>query len=258
MKKTKSFRSSGLNNGGHFLYMTNVLQRAKATQLIYKKLRAQLDALEKALEAEDAALKLSTKSLLTDEIDAANILRERLYAAIVKLINSYAHAPELAPYVAVLKQALKDYDIHVKQQRDKVSGLLLNLINDFKTKYAEAVNKLGLQVQVANLEQANQTVIDLMLQRAEEKKSHTKGELKAARAVTDAAYLDFVETLNAHVKLEGDTQYADFIDYLNTLILHYQRQVLHQKGKTPSASDNGSGGDDSGNGGDDDDDVPQG
>jgi hypothetical protein len=215
--------------------MTNVVKRAKATQIILKKLSAEIAALEKALEAEDAALKLSQKSMLTDRIAALDALRDKLYNSLKRLIKSYLNIPEMAAYATLLLQALKDYAIDVSGQLDKKSGMLLNLINDLKTKYAEAVSKLGLDELVANLEKTNQEVIDRMLERTEEQKNRTKGTLKDARAVTDKAYDHFVEMLNAHILFEGDAQYADFIAFLNAEILHFRREVLHQKGKTPTA-----------------------
>ncbi|MDR0988028.1 MAG: DUF6261 family protein [Prevotellaceae bacterium] len=255
--KADSFYVTGMDNGGHFMFMTNGVKRAKATLVIVKKLSAEIAALEKALEAEDAVLKLSNKSLITDRIVELDALRSKLYNALKKLIQDYAAVPELAPEATVLLQAFKDYAIHVNEQRDRVSALMLNLINDLKSKYAQGVSKLGLEALVANFEKANQEVIDRMVERAEDQKGRTKGMLRAAREATDAAYRHFVEMLNAHVSFEGDADYADFIEFLNIEILHFRRQVLHQKGKT-STADGGGGDDSNSNDGDEEEEPPQG
>ena len=47
--------------------------------------------------------------------------------------------------------------------------------------------------------------------------------------------------VNARAMVEGDTDYADFIDYMNTLINEYKEEVLDQNTKpaTPSQSEDG-------------------
>ncbi|MDR0988578.1 MAG: DUF6261 family protein [Prevotellaceae bacterium] len=254
--KVEEFRYSGLNNGGHFQFGTDVINRAEATPTITSKFKPQLAAFKQALEAEDAALKLSTKSLLTDQIQEADQRRDKLYPVMVRLIHDYSLIPDKAESAKPLSQAIVDYGIKPRGQRDKQSGLMSNLFHDMRTKYAASVDALGLGELLGELEQANQQVIDLMQQRTEERKNHLNGALKASRNATELAYRDFVETINARIQLEGEAKYADFVAYLNAEILHYQREVLHQKGKPSRADENTPGEGGNNNGGNDGEEEP--
>ena len=63
-----------LNNGAHFLFISNVLARAEADANVKSKLSAQIVSLKAAKEQEDEDLKVSQKSMLTDDIATADDL----------------------------------------------------------------------------------------------------------------------------------------------------------------------------------------
>ena len=50
-----------LNNGAHFLFISNVLARAEADANVKSKLRAQIVSLKAAMKQEDEDLKISQK-----------------------------------------------------------------------------------------------------------------------------------------------------------------------------------------------------
>ncbi|MDR0988287.1 MAG: DUF6261 family protein [Prevotellaceae bacterium] len=248
------FPITALNNGSHFLFVTEIVNRAKETKIIVKVFGAALSELEKALAAEDAALKLSNKNPLTVKIEVAVSLRGRLYTALKRRIKSFEMEPSLSDFVTELLQAIKDYSIQGMGQRDKQGGLIINLITDLKTKYADAVRALALDALVKELEDANNEVIRLMEERTEDKKNQVNGALKNARKATDTAYRAFVDLIGARVLIEGDASYADYISYLNAEIQHYQRDVLHQKITLPTGDNNNN--NNNGNSGDDGEEEP--
>ena len=61
-----------LNNGAHFLFISNVLARAEADANVKSKLIAQIVSLKAAMEQEDEDLKISHTSVLTDDIATAD------------------------------------------------------------------------------------------------------------------------------------------------------------------------------------------
>jgi hypothetical protein len=256
METITNFQTVRLTNGAHFIFIVEMLKRAKSTSAIYSTFRVQLDALDKAIAAEDAALKLSTKSLITDQIKEAADLRGKVYSSLVKRVDSFTVQTDVAEYVIPLKQLFKDYQIKPRGQREKVSGLMANLISDLRGKYSKGVSALNLSALVTELAQANQSVIDLTESRTEASKNNTVGTLKAIRKVTDRAYRDFVELLDARVRIEGDARYADFIAYLNAEILHYRREAIGQRVKGPASDGSAPSGD--GGGDDGEEEPPQG
>ena len=110
-----------LNNGAHFLFISNVLARAEADTNIKSKLSAQIASLKSAKEQEDEDLKISQKSLLTDEITAADAERDGLYSGYKKAVNGFKNlsVENMAKAAKVLTQHIKDYAIDPKMQLDK-------------------------------------------------------------------------------------------------------------------------------------------
>lgn len=57
----------------------------------------------------------------------------------------------------------------------------------------------------------------------------TVGALKAARTASDDAYRALVKMVNALALVYGEKDYTAFIDYVNTEVTHYKREVIGQK-----------------------------
>lgn len=112
----------------------------------------------------------------------------------------------------------------------------MNFITDLEDKYSAQVTKLGLTAFVTNMKEANERVRTLTLQRTNEKMGVTVGALKTARTASDNAYRALVKMLNALALVFGEKDYTAFIDYVNTEITHYKREVIGQKSSAPSTS----------------------
>ena len=112
-----------LNNGAHFLFISNVLARADDAT-VKGKLSAQIASLKAAMEQEDEDLKISQKSMLTDDIATADAERDGLYSGYKKAVNGFKNLPveNMAKAAKVLTQHIKDYAIDPKMQLDKETG----------------------------------------------------------------------------------------------------------------------------------------
>ena len=71
MKEISTISLERMNNGAHFLYVSNILARAEADTKVKTKAAAQVAALKAAVAQEDEDLKISQKSLLPDDIAKA-------------------------------------------------------------------------------------------------------------------------------------------------------------------------------------------
>lgn len=220
-----------LNNGAHFLFISNVLARAEADTNIKSKLSTQIASLKSAKEQEDEDLKISQKSLLTDDIAAADAERDGLYSGYKKAVKGFLGLPvaNMAQAAKVLTQHIKDYAIDPKMQLDKETGLLINFVDDLEKKYANEVQTLSLGAFVTALKAANEKVRTLTAERTDERMSKAVGALKVSRKASDDAYRLLVKFVNAYALIEGDAKYLNFIDYVNTEIVHYKREVIGQK-----------------------------
>ena len=238
MKEIYDINIQRMNNGAHFTFVSNILARAEADTAVKEKASELVSNFKTAVSAEDEALKISQKSLLTDEIAKADSNRDALYAGYKKAVEGFLAMPiaDMAQAAKVLAQHIKDYKINTADQLDKETGLLVNFITDLEDKYSAQVAKLGLTAFVTNLKEANERVRMLTLQRTNEKMGVTVGALKAARTASDDAYRALVKMVNALALVYGEKDYTTFIDYANTEITHYKREVLNQKASAPSTS----------------------
>ena len=238
MKEIYDINIQRMNNGAHFTFVSNILARAEADTAVKDKASELVSNFKTAVSAEDEALKISQKSLLTDEIAKADNDRDALYAGYKKAVEAFLAMPiaDMAQAAKVLAQHIKDYKINTADQLDKETGLLVNFITDLEDKYAAQVAKLGLTAFVTNLKEANERVRTLTLQRTNEKMGVTVGALKAARTASDTAYRALVKMVNALALVLGEKDYTAFIDYVNTEVTHYKREVIGQKAKAPSTS----------------------
>ena len=238
MKEIYDINIQRMNNGAHFTFVSNILARAEADTAVKEKASELVSNFKTAVSAEDEALKISQKSLLTDEIAKADSDRDALYAGYKKAVEGFLAMPiaDMAQAAKVLAQHIKDYKINTAGQLDKETGLLVNFISDLEDKYAAQVAKLGLTAFVTNLKEANERVRTLTLQRTNEKIGITVGALKAARTASDDAYRALVKMVNALALVYGEKDYTAFIDYVNTEVTHYKREVLNQKASAPSTS----------------------
>ena len=238
MKEIYDINIQRMNNGAHFTFVSNILARAEADTAVKGKASELVSNFKAAVAAEDEALKISQKSLLTDEIAKADSDRDALYAGYKKTVEGFLAMPiaDMAQAAKILSQHIKDYKINTADQLDKETGLLVNFISDLEDKYAAQVAKLGLTAFVTNLKEANERVRTLTLQRTNEKMGVSVGALKTARTASDDAYRALVKMVNALALVFGEKDYTAFIDYVNTEITHYKREVLGQKASAPSTS----------------------
>lgn len=238
MKEIYDINIQRMNNGAHFTFVSNILARAEADTAVKGKASELVSNFKVAVAAEDEALKISQKSLLTDDIAKADIDRDALYAGYKKAVEAFLAMPvaDMAQAAKVLAQHIKDYKINTAGQLDKETGLLVNFITDLEDNYSAQVAKLGLTAFVINLKEANERVRMLTLQRTNEKMGVTVGALKAARTSSDEAYRALVKMVNALALVFGEKDYTAFIDYVNTEVTHYKREVLNQKASAPSTS----------------------
>lgn len=238
MKEISDINIQRMNNGAHFTFVSNILARAEADTAVKEKASELVSNFKAAVTAEDEALKISQKSLLTDDIAKADNDRDALYAGYKKAVEGFLAMPvaDMAQAAKVLSQHIKDYKINTAGQLDKETGLLVNFITDLEGKFSAQVITLGLTAFVTNLKEANERVKTLTLQRTNEKMGITIGALKTARTASDDAYRALVKMVNALALVFGEKDYTSFIDYVNTEITHYKREVLNQKSTSPSTS----------------------
>ena len=93
MKEISDINIQRMNNGAHFTFVSNILARAEADTTIKEKASELVSKFKAAVTAEDEALKISQKSLLTDDIAKADNDRDALYAGYKKAVKGFLAMP---------------------------------------------------------------------------------------------------------------------------------------------------------------------
>ena len=244
MKHIEPISLEHMNNGSHFLFITDTVGLATADAKVKTKVTAELTALQTALKAEDDALALSKANLLSKEIKAIDAERDRHYKALRKAITFFLNHPdaELVKAAQRLERLLKDYNIDPKMQLDRETGLLLNLISDLETKSAADVTALALTPVVQAMKQANDKLREVTRARANDRAVQIVGQLKQAQHASAEAYRALVQKVNALAVVEGEADYADFISKMNEQVKHYKQEVLPKAKKKGDGKQPGDGG----------------
>ena len=244
MKQIEPIKLGIMNNGSHFLFITDTVGLATADAKVKTKVTAELTALQTALKAEDDALALSKANLLSKEIKAIDAERDKHYKALRKAITFFLNHPdaELVKAAARLEQLLKDYNINPAMQLDRETGLLLNLISDLETKSAADVTALALTPVVQAMKQANDKLREVTRARANDRAVQIVGQLKQAQHASAEAYRALVQKVNALAVVEGEADYADFISKMNEQVKHYKQEVLPKAKKKGDGKQPGDGG----------------
>lgn len=245
MKQIASFARENMPNGSHYSFDQSAINRFKNDGKISQK--AQLLPLfalyEQAFLVEEEKFKISQKSEFTDALNELDTARDNAYMGFKGIVEGYAKVPDADMKAAskALGQLITDYRIDVRVQRDQESGLLSNFIADLQGKCAPHVQTLHLEEVVQVMKAANDNYIAVRENRTEERMLKEKNALENARKTTDEAYRNFIAMVNALALVEGDADYADFIDYMNTLVNEYKAEVLNQKpsSTTPTTPDSG-------------------
>ncbi len=235
MKKIGNIDLTRATKAGHIDFIRAVCEAAEAEEgvLANDVARKAVEALKAAYNEERESLTLSTKSLLTDDIHAADMERDGLFTGFKGTVMAQQHMPyaDKAKAAKELTQRIKDFRLRRTLQLDEETALLGKLIEECEGKYATHVEHLSVTAYVSALKEANDRVRRLINERMQNQRLRKEAEVDSSRRGSDKAYRWLVEVVNAMQILLGDeARVGHFIDFMNALIKRY-RQVVFAKRK---------------------------
>lgn len=186
-----------------------------------------LGTVDKAIDEFDAALKESASSPSTKAASAADMERDSAWRGMITYVRAMtAHPAEANRTIALeVKNLFDKYGDPTDKPQAEESGLLHNLIQDLQALPAEKRTALTLDVWITDLEAKEEAFLAAVKERTAEQSARMVGIVKQSRQKADEAYDRLVETVNALVLLEGEADYATFIEHVNVLI-DRQKTVL--------------------------------
>ena len=215
-----AFQIELLTQGASFQYQNDMLERVKNVPFIVEQMAQDLKEWEDAFNVYVVKLRLSQKSLLTDEIKKADADRDAAYRKYRKGVNAFVDFPvaDKAEAARILSQHLRDYNIQTTWELTRQTGMFVNFLQDLASKFASYVKTLGMKPLVDILTESNNRVQQLIQERNDEKAGRIVGETRTARRESEQCYRDFVDVLNAFSLINGSAGFSDFIDQQNAEI----------------------------------------
>ena len=215
-------------NAAHYEYLDTVRKRTEETRLENELWKKAVEEFREAFEKEDKAFKQYRASDHTSALQKADEERDKLYASLRDTIKAYAKFPiaETAAHAEPLMKVIKNYKITTRENYMKESGLIDNMLQDL-LQYERQLNRLGLLIVANQLKAKNDEVRQLIANRNDERSEQVLGELKAARAVSDAAYAVVVFYTNAFFAMNPDVrEAADLVKRMAEDLEYFRRHAM--------------------------------
>ena len=184
-----------------------------------------------AVDAFDDALKASATNPATATATAADDARDAAWRG----ANNYAAAmcaypdADLRAIAEQCKAVFDKYGDPTKLAQTEESGVLHNLLQDLE---ALPIAEINFSVWVEDLKYKEEQFLAAAAQRTEADAARQVGIVKETRTAAEAAYRSLVDTVNALAMINGDAEYATFIDHVNAMI---ERQKAISKARATRA-----------------------
>ena len=226
----------------HLSWMKRFLERLLQISNSPVRLANVINVLQSAVGNEDQTYLIITKSDLTGPIEQADNERDNTYSGLRSMADAKKRigtAEEKGAAERVLER-MSYHKVDLGGRYEDESEKIAQVVQDLKSgSLATDIATLGLTAIVNLLEQQNQQVVTLMMQRQADRSTQESQAMAKARALTDAAYEDVALVLNAFAITEFDGQsspYDAIIRIINSDMTYYQQHVF----TTDSGSSDGS------------------
>lgn len=181
---------------------------------------AAVTAFETAFNAFDIALKASATNPATASATDADVERDQSWRAANAYVKAMCSHPtaDIANAASEAKSLFDKYGDPTSLAQTEESGILHNLLQDLEAFDSAKRTSLNLDVWITDLQEKEDAFLAAAAQRTEEDAARQVGIVKETRTAADAAYRSLVDTVNALAMIEGDVEYATFIDHVNAMI----------------------------------------
>ena len=183
-------------------------------------LTAAVNSFETAFNAFDAALKASATNPATASATDADVERDQSWRGINAYVKAMCSHPtdDVASAATEAKSLFDKYGDPTSLAQTEESGVLHNLLQDLETFDSSKRTSLALDVWIADLKTKEEAFLAAAARRTEADAARQVGIVKETRTAADAAYRSLVDTVNALAMIEGDEEYATFIEHVNAVV----------------------------------------
>ena len=191
------------------------------------------------MTAFDAALKQAAKNSQTEAVAAADEVVDRLYTGLTLYLRSLTYHPVEATRIAAegVLVIIDKYGKLTGLPYNQQYGALLNSMQELTALTEETFTLLHLADWLAELSSAIARFQNARDMQTVEQSNYQVGLVKDTRTAADAAYKQFVASINAFAIAFGETNYATFINQMNVMIADVQAELKARKTRAENAKE---------------------
>lgn len=191
------------------------------------------------MTAFDAALKQAAKNSQTEAVAAADEVVDRLYTGLTLYLRSLTYHPVEATRIAAegVLVIIDKYGKLTGLPYNQQYGVLLNSMQELTALTEETFTLLHLADWLAELSSAIARFQNARDMQTVEQSNYQVGLVKDTRTAADAAYKQFVASINAFAIAFGETNYATFINQMNVMIADVQAELKARKTRAENAKE---------------------
>ena len=230
-----------MDNATLLSFMHNVDEKGQADNAapMRTKLAEFWTSFHQAYNTYDQVFNPARKSLDTEDLANLDTTRDDALGAYHEALLGLQRNPNEAKRQAARQLNLNfdTYKPERSQEYMKETELIEQMTTEIRAQQqlAAAIQLLGLDDYLTDLEQKNQAFADLMKGRTASTEGYQKGAVAEARAALEQKYQLLRQMLNVASIYEGDAEYRPFLLAVNAEVEHFN-QILNRKGKGSSTS----------------------
>jgi len=227
---------SRLRNDEDFGYQQRVLNLAVAS-LVQETDKPIVVAYQTAVSAFDEALKQASKNSQTAAVAAADEEVDHLYTGLTLYLRSLTYHPVEAIQMAAegVLVIIDKYGKLTGLPYNQQYGALQNSMQELTALPDDTITLLHLADWLAELSSAIARFQNARDMQTAEQSNYQVGLVKDTRTAADAAYKQFVASINAFAIAFGDSNYATFINQMNVMIADVQAELKARKTRAENA-----------------------
>lgn len=238
MKQIISFYMRDLHNDEHHKFHFDVKKLVDEQTAAKLKISPLFASYLSALITEDAAIKVEQGSIITKTITGMDGFRDMLERGF-HLFNesqSMHHDPEVRTAAEHILRKLDQYgDLRALPYNKETDNITTRNAELFSN-YAEDLKTAQAYERLTKIDEVNKEFDSHFGDRANELAARISSNVRNARIQVDPLYEAIVKQINALALVEGDENYAEFIDKVNYYINYYKAGVAARRGRSASAT----------------------
>ena len=234
-----------MKNDEHFQFITEFRDAIIKFDPQTLKVKPLFEQFLELYKLEDEVHRPVNKSILTEEINEADQLRDQLFRGMALGVEtaSYHFREDVINAAKHLEIIFDTYGNIAKLPKNEATSAIYNLIQeinkDENMRYAELIN---LEEWLPELEKANEKIDRLIKRRYEESAGKSDYSMREIRTQVDVNYKKIIEIIEAYCLIEeqqtGVGWFTNFIKYMNVIIEKYNAIIAQRYGRNKNEEGN--------------------